>query len=297
LAIVQESRTAARKALELDPSTADAYAPLAAMTPVFNWTVRDNYLRQGLRMRPAAPLIYMNLLALRMNSGYLRVGGRMAEDAYSNHPYFDNTTFEVVNARLWLGNVEGGRTIARHAMALYPKLAWFPAKVFESTAFYGALDEADALLKDPAAAPLLQPEGEGKTYGAIVAALRHHRPADINSVVDDCTKVTGRSLEFRRICFVALVKLGRIDDAYRMAELLYPDQRGPNQAEIERRWLARYPLNTAYLVIPSTAPLRADPRYRDLVERVGLLQYWKERGVAPDFCAAENVPLCRELKS
>lgn len=95
---------------------------------------------------------------------------------------------------------------------------------------------------------------------------------------------------------MALVKLDRLDDAFHMADSLYPDQRGATQAEVERRWLAQMPFDTVYLFVPVTAPLRVDPRFRAVVERIGLLQYWKERGVTPDFCVVEMVPLCAELK-
>lgn len=297
LPVVREAQAAAGRVLRLDPDAGDANAVLAEMTPPFNWTVRERYLRQGLRMRPTAPLVYMDLIALRMNAGYLRLGGRMAEEAFSNHPHFDITTLEAINARLWGGDAAVARPLIARAMKFYPAQARFPAKMFEATAFDGALDDADALLRDPAVAPLLLPQSEGRTYTTILAALRHGRAVDVNAVVGNCLKVQGHTQEFRHTCFVALVKLGRLDDAFRMADLLYPDQRGATQAEIERKWLAQIPLNPAYLVIPATEPLRADPRYRDLVERVGLLQFWKERGLAPDFCAAEKAPVCAELKS
>jgi DNA-binding winged helix-turn-helix (wHTH) protein/TolB-like protein len=295
LPLLLEARAAAKRTLQLDPEFGEAYLALARVTPQYDWAVREGYLRQGLRLRASSPLSYMDLLALYMNAGYLQSGGRMAEESFSSHPPFDNTIFEAINARLWLGDPGGARQLIARALKLYPKRVAFAAKMFEATAFNGAPDEAASFLKDPAAAPLLQPQGEGRTYAAIVAALRSGRLADVKTVVDDCMNLQGRTHEFRRSCFMALIKLRRLDDAFRLAESLYPDQRGATAAERERRWLARMPFNTVYLVIPATAPLRADPRYRDLAERVGLLQYWKESGQAPDFCATEKAPVCALL--
>lgn len=293
---VAETRAAAEKTLRLDPEFGDAYAAIAKVTPLFYWSVRENLFRKGLRVRPSSPLTYMNMLALRMDAGYLRRGGYQAEEAFSNGSQYDLPIMAAINARLWQGDPAAARLLIARAMKRYPSRANFPAKMFEATAFYGALDDADALLKSPAAAPLLQPQGEGRTYGTILAALRHRRSADIDAVANDCAKVPLHTKEFQRTCFMALVKLGRLDEAFRMADSLYPDQRGATKAEIERRWLAHMPFETAYLFVPVTAPLRADPRFPAVAERLGLLQFWKERGTAPDFCAVEKVPLCAELK-
>lgn len=96
---------------------------------------------------------------------------------------------------------------------------------------------------------------------------------------------------------MALVALARLDGAFRLAAIFYPDLRGPTQRERERRWLLSQPIPAAYLSIPQMAPLRADPRFRDVVERVGLLAYWKASHRAPDFCGIEKAPVCALLES
>jgi hypothetical protein len=88
-----------------------------------------------------------------------------------------------------------------------------------------------------------------------------------------------------------------LDDAYRLAALLYPDQRGPTSQARQQRWYQNQPMPAAYLSIPQMAPLRADPRFREVVERIGLLQYWKSSRRPPDFCVAERAPVCALLNS
>jgi hypothetical protein len=40
---------------------------------------------------------------------------------------------------------------------------------------------------------------------------------------------------------------------------------------------------TVALFIPATARLRADPRFAELCEGIGLVRYWRERGITPDY--------------
>jgi hypothetical protein len=68
--------------------------------------------------------------------------------------------------------------------------------------------------------------------------------------------------------------LGRIDDAFRL----------PPEESAE-----------SILFWPQTAPLRADPRFRGLTEKLGLFAYWKASHARPDFCATENAPVCKAL--
>jgi hypothetical protein len=46
---------------------------------------------------------------------------------------------------------------------------------------------------------------------------------------------------------------------------------------------------------PQTAAMRADPRFLQLVEENGALEYWKTTRIRPDFCKTENVPVCGKL--
>jgi hypothetical protein len=40
--------------------------------------------------------------------------------------------------------------------------------------------------------------------------------------------------------------------------------------------------------------MRRDPRYIALVERIGLLAYWRS-GRSPDFCRKSPEPVCAQL--
>ncbi len=54
--------------------------------------------------------------------------------------------------------------------------------------------------------------------------------------------------------------------------------------------------NSAVLFATGARPMRAAPGFLQLVEKLGLMEYWKAKGTGPDFCETEDVPVCRALK-
>ena len=87
--------------------------------------------------------------------------------------------------------------------------------MFEEAAFHGARGDAEMLMRDPAVRNLLEQDGP-PIFSHIAVALHYRRAADIDRVVQDCAKANTTSAEVKRTCFMALVALGRLDDAFRL---------------------------------------------------------------------------------
>ena len=56
----------------------------------------------------------------------------------------------------------------------------------------------------------------------------------------------------------------------------------------EATFIRRNDRYTNFLVYPSTAPMRADPRFAKLTQEIGLEKYWKESGSQPDYRVVGN---------
>lgn len=81
------------------------------------------------------------------------------------------------------------------------------------------------------------------------------------------------------LAFIALTRLGRLDDAFEVAQLAQLDG-----------MLCEYRL----LFSPETAPMRRDIRFMDLAAQLGLAQYWQISGQWPEYCADPTLPYnCR----
>jgi hypothetical protein len=48
---------------------------------------------------------------------------------------------------------------------------------------------------------------------------------------------------------------------------------------------------------PTSRTMRADPRFLPLVEKLGLMEYWRATKSQPDVCETQDVPFCRELNA
>jgi DNA-binding winged helix-turn-helix (wHTH) protein/TolB-like protein len=292
-ALLAEARQAADMALKLDPQYADAYALHSLTIPTYDWAARDKDLRQAFAILPKAPIAYMYGVEFLQNTGRFRDSAQIAEKAYAASPYLADINAKTLNSRLWSGQIVPARTLIARGGKVFPTGSWLAAKAFEAAAFYGAPGDAEALLAEPAIRAQLDPVDGPQTFSKIARAVHTRRPDDIAAMAADCVRTDARSPEQFRLCFQALAMLGRLDEGFRLAAYFYPDQRGASAAERDRKWLAAPAVPTAYLLVPPTASLRADPRFRDVVDRIGLLPYWRASGVHPDFCASEAVAVCR----
>ena len=188
------------------------------------------------------------------------------------------------------------RPLMVRATQLWPGERWVAYGQF-SLALYGPdPNEALALIRSGDVAGL--DAGDGlQALGRLTDAFIGRHPRDIDATARDCTAPQRQSRAPSRACFLVLSALGRLDEAFALAYERYPDLRGPTPEARERRWLATIDEfhDPSALFDPLASTLRADPRFAALVERLGLLDYWRTNG-APDFCAVENAPVCAGLR-
>ena len=83
-----------------------------------------------------------------------------------------------------------------------------------------------------------------------------------------------------------LVRLGDLDAAFDSAEARADPQSlalGP-------------PYNSTFLYFTETAPMRRDPRFIALADKLGLLKFWRDTGAWPDFCRTEPDSICAQMQ-
>lgn len=284
IAMRSRSEAAARRALALDPG--NGYGELAfsiALPFIGHWLERDRRLEAALADRPDADEV------LNFRAVALIFVGRSAEavayfERMRQRP-FTPARFHNYIVALWnAGRLEEMDRAIEDAAALYPTQATIWGLRFSIDMFGGNPERALALAEDAEGRPTTV---DGARLAALVAqarAIASHKPADADSVMAARMEFARQSATGAEFAIRLASALGRIDDAYTIADAYYfargftvPDSATPGSkfSPDER--------GTRMLFEPVTRPMRADPRFETLVREIGLDRYWRESRVQPDY--------------
>jgi TolB-like protein/Tfp pilus assembly protein PilF len=268
------AETAARQALSLDPNIGEAHAVLAQVN-----AERGNLLDAEAGFFFAISLEANDATAHHWYSILLgRVGrvGQALEQARRAHELDPQSPIIASNLaanHLMAGNYDQALRYATLSEDL--GLSKTNTGVRAAIAIRrGQWDEARRLMEQQEG---MQPELR-PLIGPFVAAvadpkLRPQAIADMRKIAP----AVARQIEL----VGPYIELGAVDLAYdlMLAEL----ERDP------RAWLTHWDLTVAWG--PNGAAFRADPRFAELAQRIGLLDYWKQYGFADGCRAGEETPV------
>ncbi len=276
-------------------------APMASyvLTPPVEWSRREALLRGGLELPFSDASGLRRLLATQLaNSGRLGESLAISEQAIGIDR---SSSSNIVTHASVLDSI--GRHQEAEAVLARAARFWSGNEFVERMRFSTALARRDgetmkALLTDPVAGPVLEPPTDARPLAAIAQAFSTRSPDDIERMEAACADPTRVPRERARFCLHALVLLDRIDTFFALAPRYFPDQRGTTSAERDALWMAdaRASTNARVLFRSDTPEIRADERIIPIFERLGLIDYWRETRVWPDFCNSEPESVCSRLR-
>ncbi len=289
-------RTRAQRALNrsraLISESAFADVAEAAIPPTRGfWLASERSLRAGLKKYPD------NLALMRALADVLCDVGRHSEavalyetvrrrSAPTPGLYF----LEIMS--LWCADrMEETDRLVAEAIAIYPTefALWF-AHVY-TLMYSGRAPAAVGIIQDLAGRPSGIPASEFDRLLAVAQALATRDPEAIDAVMKAAWLQAKQGAGHAENAIQYASAFARIDDAFAIAEAYYfntgfvvPEVRfAPEQNTYT-------PLNereTPFLFAPSTAAMRADKRFSELLDRIGLTMYWRNSGSRPDFLALQ----------
>lgn len=293
---IAAARAADRRARVLAPDNGDSYIAASMLTPPHRWGERESHLRCGVTRDTHAPTTPSFLAQLLLDVGRTREAQAWYEAALARDPFNPNKNLGLLFA------LETQRVDPAAVNALRARIRrYWPgeAAALARRRFYAIrLDaplEVERLLNDPEGGAAIEPPGGPTPIRRIARALVTRSQRDILAARRACDAEMSAPAEW--YCVSGLAGLGETDQAFRLAETMFPEQRAATPEAEETLWLSRTAVmaNTRVLFTPAMATLRADPRFIAVAERIGLLEYWRLAGLAPDFCAAEHAPICAQL--
>ena len=279
-------QNAARRAHAIDRRQIDALAALAILPPYYgDWLAAERRFNDVLgadadHLPTRDARDFMFSATGRGREGAVDRIAMAAEDKL--HSGYQTMS---VYAYWTLGRVDEADRAADRALQLWPKnpATWFAR--FNIFALTGRPERALAILGDADFRPDF-PSWLVTSLQSTCVALTSRRPADIAAasagLIAQITHDPSRSIA----AVMLLSGLGQIDDAFEVADA-YLLERGRLMASV--RWRTGQVASnderrrkTNMLFLPSSAPMRADPRFAVLMRRIGLEDYREKAGIRPD---------------
>jgi DNA-binding winged helix-turn-helix (wHTH) protein/TolB-like protein len=295
VAALRAGRDAARRVSAGAPNFGYNYLVLSNLIPPQQWARREQYLRKSYEVDPditGGGLLPEFLVSVgRLGEAVAQAKSRAGRDPFN--PAYVVSYYNTLRMR---GSQEDALAGKKLGDGLWSNESFFRFNRFLSSDFRGAAVEANDMMRDAAFAESIEPAGQSPIIRQVLRALASRQPADIDVAARGCLR-GWISYQTTVVCMLGLSELGRLDDAFQYASMMYPDVRAATAELEDEAWLRREkPMFVTYVLFRAElAPMRADPRFIELAERIRLLEYWRA-GHPPDFCQHERVPVCAVIR-
>lgn len=292
LALRSAARTAAERALRLDPQTGQPYAVLAFLEPPQAFGARLALLDRGLQVEPMNPTLLRARGQLRGRLGYAAAALVDLEQAHALDPL---DPLIAVN-RIWVLELAGRPQEARVALAA--ALARWPSQqnVWSSAKLFAAMDRdisrLRAMLGPDAVRPAEVTREALRADAALADAIERPDPQRLMTLRSAAAAAAPDQTTGIQDTIILLALAGGPDAAFP-----FLSEQGPTLNRLNAASRAQTRGSPRSLTIgvdgfagAAFAAVRADRRFADLMEVTGVAEHWRSTGVLPDFCTAAAAP-------
>jgi hypothetical protein len=286
---VRMAEDAARRALSLDPQQPNALLAMFELQgSTLDWWARDQRLRQVIGIDPKNILAITELVSLLQSSGLNRESWVWNERAIAIEP-LSYTLLGRRALKLWIaGRVMEADKVIDRVRGLWPAEPWTWWVQFLILALSGRARAASAMLRsDPR---MLGDSADPQFWPACLRALEERSAVAIANARQVCFDAAKRAGVLAAHGVMILSELDEVDAAFDVAGgfLLWrgPFVRGSRSTSKQVRQDAGWRQSIQWLFTPPCSAMRSDPRFVPLCEGIGLANYWRKRGVTPDYLKA-----------
>lgn len=283
--IIQDAAEAARAALAIDANEPNArLAEVHLQVATLDLAETEDRLRQILATDP------VNIRGMRLLWSLLQCVGRsreslaMIERALALKPLAAANNYPRAQLLWILGrNAEADRVIDR-AMDFWPQHRFVRFARFIIFAFTQRPSAALAMLDRKDAAPQGFSPSSISLWRLSLPALDDGSPAAKAAALQANVDAGKRDENLAFQAVMTLAALGDADAAFEVIDSLFVVSNATTNGQRVKPPVKSTAWRFApWLFIPPTALLRADRRFSDLCDAIGLTEYWTRRRITPDF--------------
>jgi hypothetical protein len=251
-----------------------------------NLAAKEELLRKSLQANPNSPHVVDTLAELMMSVGRTDEALSLLHRSVQLEPLSKHNAWDELRNNIIAGHLAQASELLDAAKVLWPNEPEFMFAKYNLAVTSGEQIDIAKMEKE---IPLLWELMRGKKEDGelLIRVLNTHDKELLTQAIANCFRNHG--LPSDEGCFIMMVQEGALDDAFRFAELVYPDYRRLYPKD-DDRWLT-IPLpgllpgiETPRLFSPRMAAFRDDPRFWPVAVRTGLVNYWQTTQKWPDFC-------------
>lgn len=274
----ERSRSAAQRAFSLERNELRALAALRMLDRVYrNWLDAERAARRALELNPGFPIHIFLLSDVLGSVGRWREAAELSEKADRDRFLIPGADRKVIVNRWAAGKLQEADEALEQAVERWPEHPQVWRTRVAYLMYSGRPAEALQLL-DSSERPPAIPAGLVNAAGATARALAG--VADPPSAVRENLSYVSQVPDAALPAAAACAAVGDADTALALLRGYYFG---------EAPWATLAPEGgdstrvTSQLFLPPMRNLWRDERFDSLLERIGLVDYWRKRGIPPDF--------------
>lgn len=242
---------------------------------------QERLLRQSMQASPNFAPTAIGLGETMLEVGRVDEGVALVQRSTELDPLSDLVNGKAVLLYIQSGQEQQASQAIAREEAIWPMSGSLPFLSIQKAAYFGTVQDTDAVSKKYPGPPNADADLMRRAFLTRDKAL-------FRTAFNNCFKSYGQNSNWDDFCLFAMVQAGELDDAFRFAELAYPDTRYLYPMGDDRwRTMNSNALDPIRLFTPKMAAFRNDPRFWPVALRTGLVNYWLTTQQWPDFCRGQ----------
>ena len=283
---ITDAEGTARAALAIDRNEPNALIAMFELQgSTLDWFERDQRLRKVISIDPRNMTAIAELVLLTQAAGLNRESWNLNERALALEPLSKDFIGKRA-LKYWIaGRISSADKVIDQARAFWPANPWIWFIRFLILATTQRAKAAQAMVDSE---PRMFEPAEAALWSACLPALDNPTSAVRAKATQACFEQATANAVTAGESVMILSAIQEVDAAFEVANGFLLERGSMVRKGKSRSGDATARVNTQWLFTPPCAVIRKDARFQPLCDGMGLVEYWRRRGVRPDYQLTER---------